>query len=114
MRYFFPIVPSLLAILFGGILLLPLLAWSTLQDPCLEDAGYYHAVVVKLLGPRVIGSVLLGVGLIVLGHVGVLYTLFLAGADKRERRESLPVFWGAVVVGTVATLSVLVAVNCVG
>jgi hypothetical protein len=40
--------------------------------------------------------------------------VFRAGADRRERREALPVFWAALACGTAGLLALLLAVNYFG
>jgi hypothetical protein len=80
MKHFFRVMPGLLAILFGGIVLLTLLAWASLQDPKLEGAGYLYAVLGKLFGPWTTWTTLTGVGAIVLGLAHIMWSAFLAGA----------------------------------
>jgi hypothetical protein len=106
MKYFFPIVPAIFALLGGSILLLELLAWASLPDGRREGVDYYAAILGKLLGPRTAGAAVLGMSLLSLGLAGIFHPAF-----KVERRR---VFWGLLGVGLVCMLCLLVAVNYFG
>ncbi len=114
MKHFFRVMPGLLALLVGGVVLLTLFAWASLQDPRLEGAAYYQAALGKLFGPWTTWTTLAGVGIIVLGLAHLLWSTFLAGADGHERREAVPVFWMGLCVGTVAMVGLLLGVNYFG
>jgi hypothetical protein len=114
MKHFAAIVPALLAILLGSVLLLQLLAWASLQDPRLEGADYYQAVLCKLFGPRTTWATLLGAGSLTLGLAGLLHAVLLVGRDAAERRQALPVFWAALGIGIGGLLGLLVLVNYFG
>jgi hypothetical protein len=111
MKHFFPWLTALLAIVFGSVLLLQLLAWATLQDPRLEGVDYLYAVLGKFFGLRAIPTAIVGAAAIVLGLAGMLHRVFLAEGDMREQKEALPAFWAALGIGTVAVLGLLIAVN---
>jgi hypothetical protein len=106
MKYFFPILPAILALLGGSIWLLELLAWASLPDGRREGVDYYGAVLGKLFTPQTAGATLLGVGLLSLGLASILHAVFAA-----ERRK---VFWALLGVSLVCMLCLLVAVNYFG
>jgi len=114
MKYFIVIVPGLLAILFGGSLLLMLMAWASLQNPSLKGLEYGQAVLTKLFTLKAALGTLFGVGLLVIGLVLFAWTVFFAGSDKHERKQAIPAFWTTVGVGTATMLALLVCVNYFG
>ena len=105
------LVPAVLAVLAGSLVLLPLLAWASLQDPKLGGARYYAAVLATLFEGRAAWATLAGAGLVVLGLAAFLYATFLAGADRHERERALPAFWAVLGVCAVGMLALLVGVN---
>jgi uncharacterized membrane protein (DUF485 family) len=113
MKYFIVVVPGLLAILFGGSLLM-LMAWASLQNPSLKGLEYGQAVLTKLFTSKAAWGTLFGVGLLVIGHVLFAWTVFFAGSDRHEREQAIPAFWATVGVGTAAMLALLVCVNYFG
>jgi hypothetical protein len=114
MKHFFPFGPAFLVILYGSVVLLPLLAWASLQDPKLVGMSYWCAVLAKLFSPQVAWAVLTGLGAVVLGLVVILRALLLTGTDEHERKEVRPVFWVALGVGLVAMFGLLIVVNYFG
>jgi hypothetical protein len=95
---------SLVSILAGNLLLLPLLAWASLQDPRLAGPRYHAAVLATLFStwafPVVIGAVVLGVAT-------ALHAVLLAGRDRHERKETMPWFWVALGLGSAAVFALL-------
>src|SRR5689334_20006986 len=89
MRQFLFIL-ALLVVSSGCLLLLPLLAWASLQDPRLSGADYSGAVLATLFGTW---ATLASVVAVVLGLAAALYATFLAGADRHERKAVLRFFW---------------------
>ncbi len=114
MKHFFPLVPSLLSILFGCVLLLHLLAWAGVQGPKLQGNDYWWAVLTILFGPKTGWLTAAGLGAVVLGLAGVAWATLLTGAGRWERQEALPLFWWSVVGGAAGVLALLVAVNYFG
>jgi hypothetical protein len=113
MKHFLFLGPALLAVLAGS-LLLPLLAWASLQPPSTTRLNYCAAVLAQLFGPRTAWVALAGLGAIVAGLAAGLHALFLAGADRRERKEALPAFGAALIVCSVAMIALLAAVTWFG
>jgi hypothetical protein len=105
------LVLAVVAVLGGGLVLLPLLAWASLQDPKLDGARYYAAVLATLFEGRVTWATLAGAGVVVVGLAAFLYAAFLAGADRHERERALPAFWAVLGVCVVGMLALLVGVN---
>jgi hypothetical protein len=105
---------SLLALLFGTLLLLPLLAWSSLQDPGLNGMSPFAAALGKLFSPRTAWATVAGMGAVVLGIAGLLDAALLEGVDRHERKRALPVWWAALGVGAVAMLVLLLVVSYLG
>jgi hypothetical protein len=104
-------VLSLFAILGGSLLLLPLLAWASVQDPRLSGASYYAAVLAKLLGTWAVWA---GVATVILGVAAGLHAILLAGGDRHERKEAWPNFRVGLLVGSMAVFSLLLFVNYLG
>jgi hypothetical protein len=105
------LVLALFAVVAGSLLLLPLLAWASLQHPRSTGTGYHAAVLATLFGNR---AALAGVVMLVLGIAAGLYAVLLAGGERHERKEALPWFWSALVVGSVAAFALLLFVNYLG
>jgi hypothetical protein len=114
MRHFFHFVPALLAIIFGCVLLLPLLARASIHDPSLQGPDYWAAVLGFFLRSRVALAAFTGIGIIVLGLAQILEGVLLSEADGGEMRQILPAFWIALGIGTVGFLLLLVGVNYLG
>ena len=102
---------GVVVVLAGSLVLLPLLAWACLQDPGLTGARYYAAVLATLSEGRAAWATLGGAGVVVLGLAAFLHAVFLAGADRHERKRALPVFWAVLGVCGVGMLALLVGVN---
>jgi hypothetical protein len=107
----FLFVFALIAIFAGSLLLLPLLAWASLQDPRLDGAEYHAAVLATLLGNR---AALACAAVLVLGVAAGLHATLLADCDRHERKEAMPWFWAALCLGTVAGFTLLLFVNYLG
>jgi hypothetical protein len=110
----FTLVPGVLAVLWGSVLLLPLLAWASLQDSYLSGPDHVAAVLRQLFGTRAVAATLAGASAIVLGLAAVLYAALFAGADRHERKAARPAYWTALAVGSVAVFALLVVVNYLG
>jgi hypothetical protein len=108
------ILPGVLAILLGSLVLLPLLAWATLQDPHLTGANYCAAVLCRLFCTKAITATISGLVVLLLGIAVLLYSAFLAATDRHERKAALPMYWAALGVSSVAMVVLLVAVNFLG
>jgi hypothetical protein len=111
MKLFFAFVFALLAVMAGSLVLLPLLAWASLQDPRLSGSHYYTAVLATLFSTR---ATLAGMVAIVLGLAAALYAVFLAGSDRHKRKAARPVFWTALGICSVAMFALLLFVNYLG
>jgi hypothetical protein len=95
MRWFFPVVPSLLAILCGSILFLSLL-------PCASVRGGLPSLQ-ALFGERVFRGVVIALTMILAGFGVLLYSTLVRGTDG----ESLPLFWKAYLLCTLGYFALL-------
>jgi hypothetical protein len=107
----FLLVPGLGVAFIGCLVLLPLLAWASLDEPGLTGTDYLLAVVGRLLVGRAGWSTLGGTAAIVLGLAMALYSTLLAETEGRERREALPIFWAVLAGGVLAVFALLAVVN---
>jgi hypothetical protein len=114
MKYGFVFMPAFLAVLFGCLLLLPLLASASLQDPRLSGLDYGVAVLTTLFTKRMVGAMSAGLMTIIVGLAMFLYAFLLLGLTRQERREARPVFWMALGVGIIAIVILLMMVNLAG
>jgi hypothetical protein len=105
------LVLALFAVLWGSLLLLPLLAWASLQDPTLVGMDYFAAVIATLLSNPTAPA---GMAVLVLGVAAGLHAALLVGNDRHERMRALLWFWTALGAGCLVVFALLLAVNLLG